>query len=245
MCVTGSGDIARARTRYRVRPERAICVCVAEPRSINPVNGVHHPVFARVYQRISHVAEAKGGERVPGSTARRVARPGDRSRGGQRSELLALPEHGDRGGRSRTRVVPARPAEEAARSVSVPITILDGTADALPVPDAAFDAGIASLVLCSVPDQPTALAELGRVIRPGGELRFFEHVVSKRAGPARVQRIADRTIRPFLSGGCRGRDTLAAIEAAGFVIENSERFSFRPNPIDVTSPHIVGTARRP
>jgi ubiquinone/menaquinone biosynthesis C-methylase UbiE len=95
------------------------------------------------------------------------------------------------------------------------------------VPDAAFDAGIASLVLCSVPDQSNALAELRRVIRAGGELRFFEHVVSKRAGPARVQRIADRTIRPFVTGGCHvARDTLAAIEAAGFVIERSERFSF-------------------
>jgi ubiquinone/menaquinone biosynthesis C-methylase UbiE len=136
-------------------------------------------------------------------------------------------------------------AEEAAGSVPIPLTILDGTADALPVPDAVFDAGLASLVLCSVPDQPSALAELRRVIRAGGELRFFEHVVSRRAGPARVQRIADRTIRPFLSGGCHaGRDTLAAIDAAGFVIEHSDRFSFRPNPIDVTSPHIVGIARR-
>jgi hypothetical protein len=91
-----------------------------------------------------------------------------------------------------------------------------------------------------------ALAELRRVIRAGGELRFIEHVVSKRAGSARVQRIADRTIRPFVTGGCHvARDTLAAIEAAGFVIERSERFSFRPNPIDVTLPHIRGTARRP
>jgi ubiquinone/menaquinone biosynthesis C-methylase UbiE len=117
-------------------------------------------------------------------------------------------------------------AEEAAGSAPIPRTILDGTADALPVPDAAFAAGIASLVLCSVPDQPSALAELRRVIRPGGELRFFEHVVSKRSGPARVQRIADRTIRPFVTGGCHvARDTLAAIEAAGFVSERSERFS--------------------
>jgi ubiquinone/menaquinone biosynthesis C-methylase UbiE len=137
-------------------------------------------------------------------------------------------------------------AEEAARSSSVRISVRDGTADALPVPDAAFDAGVASLVLCSVPDQATALAELRRVIRPGGELRFYEHVVSKRPGPARLQRIADRTIRPFLSGGCHAaRDTLAAIERAGFVVERSERFSFRPNPIDVTSPHILGTASRP
>ena len=207
---------------------------------------VHHPVFACAYQRFSHVAEAKGAsgyrDRLLAGLHGRVIEVG----AGNGLNFAHYP-------RTVTEVVAVEPesflrsrAEEAAGSVSVPLTILDGTADALPVPDAAFDAGIASLVLCSVPDQPTALAELRRVIRTGGELRFFEHVVSKRAGPARVQRIADRTIRPFVTGGCHvARDTLAAIEAAGFVIEHSERFSFRPNPIDVTSPHILGTARRP
>jgi ubiquinone/menaquinone biosynthesis C-methylase UbiE len=210
------------------------------------VNTVHHPVFARVYQRLSHVAEAKGAsehrDRLLAGLHGRVIEVG----AGNGLNFSHYPS-------TVTEVVAVEPesflrarAEEADRAVSVPMTILDGTADALPVPDAAFDAGIASLVLCSVPDQVTALAELHRVIRPGGELRFFEHVVSKRAGPARVQHIADRTIRPYLSGGCHaGRDTLAAIKAAGFVIEHSERFSFRPNPIDVTSPHILGTARRP
>jgi ubiquinone/menaquinone biosynthesis C-methylase UbiE len=210
------------------------------------VNKVHHPVFARAYERISHVAEAKGASqyrnRLLAGLHGRVIEVG----AGNGLSFSHYP-------RTVTEVVAVEPesflrarAEDAARSVSVPMTILDGTADALPAPDAGFDAGVASLVLCSVPDEATALAELHRVIRPGGDLRFFEHVVSKRAGPARVQRIADRTIRPFLSGGCHaGRDTLAAIEAAGFVIEHSERFSFRPNPIDVTSPHILGTARRP
>jgi ubiquinone/menaquinone biosynthesis C-methylase UbiE len=210
------------------------------------VSKVHHPVFARAYQRFSHIAEAKGAsgyrDRLLAGLDGRVIEVG----AGNGLNFAHYP-------RTVTEVVAIEPesflrsrADEAAGSVSVPLTIFDGTADALPVPDAAFDAGIASLVLCSVPDQPSALAELRRVIRPGGELRFFEHVVSKRAGPARVQRIADRTIRPFVTGGCHvARDTLAAIEAAGFVIERSERFSFRPNPLDVTSPHILGTARRP
>jgi ubiquinone/menaquinone biosynthesis C-methylase UbiE len=210
------------------------------------VSKVHHPVFARVYQRFSQVAEAKGAsgyrDRLLAGLHGRVIEVG----AGNGLNFAHYP-------RTVTEVVAVEPesflrsrAEEAASSAPVPLTILDGTAHALPVPDAAFDAGIASLVLCSVPDQPSALAELRRVIRPGGELRFFEHVVSKRSGPARVQRIADRTIRPFVTGGCHAaRDTLAAIEAAGFVIERSERFSFRPNPIDVTSPHILGTAGRP
>jgi ubiquinone/menaquinone biosynthesis C-methylase UbiE len=194
---------------------------------------------------MSHVAEAKGGsehrDRLLAGLHGRVIEVG----AGNGLNFSHYPS-------AVTELVAVEPeaflrarAEGAARSSSVRITIRDGTADALAVPDAAFDAGVASLVLCSVPDQATALAELRRVIRPGGELRFYEHVVSKRPGPARLQRIADRTIRPFLSGGCHaGRDTLAAIERAGFVVEHSERFSFRPNPIDVTSPHILGTARR-
>ena len=210
------------------------------------MNRVQHPVFARLYQRFSHVAEAKGASgyrgRLLAGLHGRVIEVG----AGNGLNFSHYPS-------TVTEVVAIEPesflrarAGEAARSVSIPITTLDGTADALPVRNAMFDAGIASLVLCSVPDQSTALAELRRVISPGGELRFFEHVVSNRPGPARVQRLADRTIRPFLSGGCHaGRDTLAAIEAAGFVIETTERFSFRPNPIDVTSPHILGTARRP
>jgi ubiquinone/menaquinone biosynthesis C-methylase UbiE len=213
--------------------------------SSKPVTRVRHPVFARVYQRLSHVAEAKGAseyrDRLLAGLHGRVIEVGS----GNGLNFSHYPP-------TVTELVAVEPeaflrarAEEAARSSSVRVTISDGTADALPVPDAAFDAGVASLVLCSVPDQAAALAELRRVIRPGGELRFYEHVVSKRPGPARLQRIADRTIRPFLSGGCHvARDTLAAIERAGFIVEHSERFSFRPNPIDVTSPHILGMARR-
>lgn len=213
--------------------------------SSKPVTRVRHPVFARAYQRLSHVAEAKGAseyrDRLLAGLHGRVIEVG----AGNGLNFSHYPL-------TVTEVVAVEPeaflrarAEEAARWSSVRITISDGTADALPVPDAAFDAGVASLVLCSVPDQAIALAELRRVIRPGGELRFYEHVVSKRPGPARLQRIADRTIRPFLSGGCHvARDTLAAIERAGFIVEHSERFSFRPNPIDVTSPHILGKARR-
>jgi ubiquinone/menaquinone biosynthesis C-methylase UbiE len=50
--------------------------------------------------------------------------------------------------------------------------LIDALADELPFPDASFDAAVAALVLCSVPSQASALAELKRVVRPGGELRF-------------------------------------------------------------------------
>ena len=137
-------------------------------------------------------------------------------------------------------------AEEAAARVAVPVRVVDGLADALPARDGEFDAGVASLVLCSVPDQATALAELRRVIRPGGELRFYEHVLSRDADAARGQHRTDRWW-PRFSGGCHpNRDTPGAIEAAGFEIERCERFSFKPFfLLKAIEPHVIGAARRP
>ena len=63
-------------------------------------------------------------------------------------------------------------AERAAAHAPVPVRVVDGDADHLPLPDAAADAVVTSLVLCSVPDQASALAEILRVLRRGGELRF-------------------------------------------------------------------------
>jgi ubiquinone/menaquinone biosynthesis C-methylase UbiE len=135
-------------------------------------------------------------------------------------------------------------AEEAAANAPVPVRVVDGVADALPLEDASVDAGIASLVLCSVPDQATALAELHRVIKPDGELRFFEHVVSNRRSRRGIQRFLDATFYPRLAGGCHlTRDTRAAIEDAGFIVQRSRRFSFPDGNFGL--PHILGSARRP
>ena len=67
-------------------------------------------------------------------------------------------------------------AVAAAERAPVPVRVVAGTADRLSAAESEFDGGVASLVLCSVPDQAVALTELRRAIRPGGELRFFEHV---------------------------------------------------------------------
>ena len=138
-------------------------------------------------------------------------------------------------------------AREAAEAVAVKVTVVDGVAGRLPLEDGAVDAGVASLVLCSVPDQGAALVELRRVIRAGGELRFYEHVVARTRGLARLQRALDRTVWPHVGGGCHcSRDTDAAIGAAGFEIESLRSFKFQPNPLVVpVSPHILGVARRP
>ena len=139
-----------------------------------------------------------------------------------------------------------RQAQSAADSASVPIRVLAGVADELPLEDGSADAAVASLVLCTVPDQQRALAELRRVLRPGGELRFYEHVIP-RCQPKRVlfQAIDRSGIWPAVAGGCHAaRDTTEAIMQAGFDIEEIERFGFSANRFQPLVPHILGTARR-
>lgn len=205
-----------------------------------------HPVFARFYERISRRAEAEGAaehrdDLLEGLTGR-VIEVG----AGNGLNFAHYPT-------SVTEVVAVEPepflrskAIDAAASARVPIKVVDGTADALPADDSEFEAAVASLVLCSVPSQASALTELHRVLRPGGELRFYEHVRSERHGLARVQRLLDATIWPRLGGGCHtARDTLAAIHEAGFAVDRSLRFEFRPFPGDVaTAPRILGVAHR-
>lgn len=138
-------------------------------------------------------------------------------------------------------------AEAAAGAAPVPVTVLDGVADRLPVADGSCDAAVACLVLCSVSDQSVALAELHRAIRPGGELRFFEHVLSHKAGVARSQRLVDRVFWPRAFGGCHtARNTPASIAAAGFSIERQPRMWVAPCAVAVpVATHVLGVARRP
>jgi ubiquinone/menaquinone biosynthesis C-methylase UbiE len=207
---------------------------------------VHHPIFARFYERVSASADRRGADR-------------------HRAELLAgltgrVLEVGAGNGRNFahypsgvTEVLAVEPErrlrESALRTAAharVPVRVVDGVADRLPAEDASLDAGVASLVLCTVPDQDAALAELRRVIRPGGELRFYEHVVSRRPGAARLERALDATIYPHLSGGCHlARDTLAAIERAGFQVRSSRRFPFGPSALGPQVAHVLGTASAP
>ena len=124
--------------------------------------------------------------------------------------------------------------------------MVDAVADQLPFEDAAFDVAVSSLVLCSVADQLTVLAELHRVLRPGGQFRFYEHVRAEDRRLASAQRALD-ILWPRVGGGCHAsRDTLEAIARAGFAVEHVRRFVFRPCLLAApTSPHILGAARRP
>lgn len=139
----------------------------------------------------------------------------------------------------------ARAVTAAAEAVA-PVRVVDAVADRLPFEDASFDAAVSSLVLCSVADQAAALAELRRVLRPGGELRFYEHVRASDRRLASAQRALD-VVWPHLAGGCHAsRDTLRAIADAGFSIEHVRRFDFRPCILAATTaPHVLGVARAP
>lgn len=134
----------------------------------------------------------------------------------------------------------------AARSAPVPVTVVDGVADDLPYEDGSFSAAVVSLVLCSVPDQARALAEIRRVLVAGGQLRFYEHVAAPAGSLLRgVQRFFDATLWPYVAGGCHtGRDTAAAIEAAGFVLDEVERFRFPERGPNPAAPHVRGRATR-
>jgi SAM-dependent methyltransferase len=204
---------------------------------------VHHPLFARFYQRFAAAAMEKGEAELRRELLEGVAGRVIEVGAGHGLNFPLYPP-------TVTEVVAVEPesilrraAERAALNAPVPVTVIDGVADALPFEDASFDVGVASLVLCSVPDQRSALSELHRVIRPDGELRFYEHVVAQQPRFARAQRLAD-PVWTRLAGGCHiDRDTAAAIEARGFVIERIRRFSFSISLLDrLASPQIVGVA---
>jgi SAM-dependent methyltransferase len=123
------------------------------------------------------------------------------------------------------------------------VRVVAGHADALPAGDAGVDA-VTSLVLCTVPDQSRALAEIRRVLVPGGRLRYYEHVRSD--GVTGVLEDAVRPLWTRIAGGCHpNRRTSDGIRAAGFVIEDEERFSWRPVRLSPASDHVIGRAHAP
>ncbi|MDA1360061.1 methyltransferase domain-containing protein [Glycomyces luteolus] len=138
-------------------------------------------------------------------------------------------------------------AREQAASSRVAVTVLDGQAEALPVESGSFDAVVSTLVLCSVEDQDRALAEIHRVLRPGGRLWCLEHVASANRPIRWAEHVFDAVFWSHAFGGCHtGRDTGAAIERAGFRLEGLEarRYPDLPFPLAV-SPHLIGAARKP
>jgi ubiquinone/menaquinone biosynthesis C-methylase UbiE len=203
---------------------------------------VHHPLFARCFDRLSRVLEREVGEyraELVKGLSGRVLEVGAgnginfRRYPGSVEEVTALePEP----------YLRAR-AEQAAAAAPVAVNVRAGVASPLEFPDQAFDAAVACLVLCTVPDQVAALGELRRVLKSGSQLRFLEHVRSERPGKARVQVAFDGTrVWPTLAGGCHcSRDTVATIEAAGFTVSSVRAVNVGP-AWNLTNPHVIGVA---
>ena len=122
--------------------------------------------------------------------------------------------------------------------------VVDGVAEALPFPDASFDAVVSGLVLCSVDDLAGALQEVLRVLRPGGRFVFIEHVASRRAGWHAAQRMLEPAWKVAAAGCHLTRDTEQALVDAGFELEHLDR-SDLPGGAAVVRDAIHGVARKP
>lgn len=205
---------------------------------------LRHPLFARLFDRFSRAAESELGplrDRLVEGLRGRVLELG----AGNGINFAHYPA-------SAEEVVAIEPepylrakAEQAAAQAPLRITVRPGLAGELDLESGTFDAAVCSLVLCSVPDQRTALQELHRLLRPGGQLCFLEHVRGHGRHKARVQRLLDASgVWPLFVGGCHcGRDTLAALRSTGFEIEKVRTLDLGPSCL-VTNPHVLGRARR-
>jgi protein-L-isoaspartate O-methyltransferase len=136
-------------------------------------------------------------------------------------------------------------AREAAATAPVPVTVSTETVERYAGAEP-FDAVVCSLVLCSVADPDAILRQLFSTLRPGGELRYLEHVGGT-GMRSRLQRVADATVWPRLLGNCHThRHTEQSIVAAGFEVAEARREwvlpSWVPAPV---SEAAIGRAVRP
>lgn len=138
----------------------------------------------------------------------------------------------------------ARRLERRARDERPDAQVVHAPAEALPFADDAFDVAVSTLVLCTVEDQPRALAELARVLRPGGSLVFIEHVRADEPGLARWQDRLNGLQRRVACGCNCNRPTVDGIRAAGFELVELTHDRL-PKAPPIVRPLAVGAARLP
>ena len=136
-----------------------------------------------------------------------------------------------------------RRLERKVRELAPQAMVLRAPAEDLPFEDNSFDIAVSTLVLCGVSDQPRALRQLRRVLRPGGQLLFIEHVRSDDAKLARRQDRMNPINRFVVHCDCN-RPTLTSIQQAGFTVTQLERQTM-PKVPSFVSPLIVGIATAP
>jgi SAM-dependent methyltransferase len=136
-------------------------------------------------------------------------------------------------------------ARQAAATAPVPVTVSTETVEQFAVAEP-FDAAVCSLVLCSVDEPDQVVRQLFSILKPGGELRYFEHIASS-GWRSRLQRLADATVWPKMAGNCHShRHTEQTIIDAGFKVSGARREWVVPAWVPVpTSEVAIGRAVKP
>jgi ubiquinone/menaquinone biosynthesis C-methylase UbiE len=202
-----------------------------------------HPVFARLYDWLTRAGElttvGRWRTEVLRSASGRLLIVGL----GPGHDLAHLPP-------AVTDVVAVEPAASmrriAARRVgSIPVVLVAGVGERLPLPDHSVDSVLLSLVLCSVDDPVAVLGEVARVLKPGGAVCVFEHVRARDG--SRLGRLQDRLARPWsrIAGGCEPhRRTRQAFEAAGYDTRTLADRTLLLN-VPLLAPTLIGVVRAP
>lgn len=204
-----------------------------------------HPWFARLYDPVMRASEEKLFPPHREYLSRDLS--GDvLDLGAGTGAMLPYYEEAVRSGAATVTMLEPDPhmreqAVAAARELGLDVAMSDARAESLPFPDDSFDVVVASMVFCTIPDPEAALDEAARVLRPGGEFRFLEHVVEDG-----WRRFAQRALAPLwgrLAGGCRltRRTGEQFSEHDAFTVADIEHLHLGMFPV---RPFVRGTLER-